>query len=231
MYSNKFLTIAFFLFLPALLFSQVYTTTSIVAGSGYSAAPTITASGGSCSSEPTLVATVNGGGLASVLVTYAGQGCTSAPSLAFSGAGTGAAATAVLLPSSIVLLSTVPSVSASALLPNLGGSYYAWVYACWLTVPASRTQFYSANLYALPGTAQTSAYANAPAGLAAALTSGVITEYDDKQFLPSTSTTATVEAAISTACSVQQTNLNSWNPWAHYGSTYLNGTWTVVTIP
>src|SRR5487761_1095297 len=70
-------------------------------GSGYTSAPTVTASGGG-GSGATFTATVAGGVVTGVTVTNPGSGYTSAPTLAFSGGGgTGATATAILMPTGI----------------------------------------------------------------------------------------------------------------------------------
>ena len=75
---------------------QHYTITN--GGSGYGSAPSVSLSGGGCSSFPGLFANVSGGKVVSISTTGVGAGCTSAPSVAFSGGGgSGAAATAVIV--------------------------------------------------------------------------------------------------------------------------------------
>ena len=189
----KILAFAFCLALPA--FAQVYTV-NITTPGNYGSVPTVTASGGSCSAQPTFAVTLTvAGALQTITPTFAGTGCLTAPNLAISGAGGGAAA-AVLLPASIVLLSTVPSLSGQVLQPSSSGTYLAWVFDCLLSVPASRVPFYAARLYPLPGTNNSTPLLNPPSGLNTALSSGVLVAYEDQVILYAGATVPVVEAAI-----------------------------------
>lgn len=224
-------TLVLSLIFAASMFAQVYTVNVTTPGS-YASVPNVTSSGGGCSVQPTYQATLNGTtmGLATIAVTFVGTGCTSVPNLAISGAGGGFAA-AVLLPASIVLLSTVPSLSGQVLQPSSSGTFLAWVFECLLSVPASRVPFYASRLYPLPGTSNSTPFQSPPSGLLSALSTGILAAYDDQVILYSGATVAVVEAAISASCTNQQTAINAWNPWAHYGSTFLNGTWIITNVP
>jgi hypothetical protein len=226
-------------FLAFLCFSwiaiaQVYTANITNVGSNYPSA-TVTATGGGCATEPTFAATVNssGGTLATIVPTYAGTGCTSAPTLTVSGSGTGGAATALLLPSSIAILSAVPSLSGQSIQVSTSGQYTAWQFACILVVPPSRVPFVAAKLYNFPGSSQITEFVSqTPAGYTAALASGIITEFQDSLILPGSAsgTLTTAQSQMVTDCAAQQTALNSWNSWPYYGTRYLNGTWINVTV-
>lgn len=224
----KYLLLAFVF--ASSVFAQVYSV-NITTPGNYGSVPAVTASGGSCSAQPTFAVTLTvGGALQTITATFAGTGCQTPPTLAIAGSG-GGAATAVLLPASIVLLSTVPSLSGQVLQPSSAGTYLAWVFECLLTVPAARVGFYQARLFPLPGTNNATQFLTPPAGLSGALTSGVLAAYDDQVILYSAASTAMIESAVQASCANQQTAMNAWNPWAHYGSTYLNGVWTITTIP
>jgi hypothetical protein len=223
-----------FLLFAVYSFAQVYTVNITAAGSGYTSVPSITASGGACTTQPTFLATTNANALSTVTVLSAGLGCTSAPALAIGGPGTAAAATAVLLPSSAAVLSAVTSRTGNGITPDNGGTYTSWIFVCVLEVPAARVPFYAVHLFVMPGTSQTSAFQNGlPVNYPAALTSGIITEFQDSITIPGTAaaTLATAEAQIVTTCAAQQTALNAWNAWSFYGTRFLNGSWTVVNIP
>ena len=211
-------------------FGQVYAVTVNQAGANYSTAPTVTPSGGGCTTQPTFVASVSNGGLNSVAPTFMGTGCTSAPSLAIGGPGTGASAAAVLLPASITVMAAVPSTGGNGIQPAIGGTYTAWQFACWLTVPAARVPFYANNVFRMPGTSQVSQVIPGPAGFGTALATGIVTEFVDVVNVTSSVAVGVVQAAVVSSCSAQQSSLNAWNPWAKYGSSYLNGVWTGVTI-
>lgn len=217
------------LFLSLASFAQVYSAAVGSGGSGFTTA-TITATGGGCTSQPTFSGTVTSNALSAVTVKYAGFGCTSAPTLTVTG-GTGATATASLLPASIVLLSSVPSLSGGSLQPSVGGTYMAWVFACELVVPSARVPFYAAKAYTLLGTSQISQFSGIPNGYAGALAAGLFSEYVDQVILTNASSTATIEAAIQSSCTTQQTAINAWNPWAFYGTTFFNGVWSIVSVP
>jgi hypothetical protein len=216
-------------------FGQVYTTTVTAGGSGYTSNPSVTASGGGCTVEPTFTASLAAGSVNNVTPTFMGTGCTSAPVLAISGGGgSGATATAVLLPATIVIISVVPSATSSGVQPTVSGSFLAWQFACWLTVPRARVPFYATNttvnFFRMPGTAQVSqinaALANVPSAIATAMTNGILTEFVDFTTVSSSEAITVIEANVIAACSQQQTSLNNWNPWAFYGSYYNNGVWT-----
>lgn len=71
--------------------------TLTAAGSGYTGAPTVSFSGGTCTTLPTASANVAVGQIANPVVTAPGSGYTTVPTVSFSGGGgTGATATAVL---------------------------------------------------------------------------------------------------------------------------------------
>lgn len=225
MFKNK---LALLILSASASFGQVYTATVTAGGSGYSTAPSITASGGGCSTQPTLTSTVSAGALASIVPTFAGSGCTSAPALAIGGPGTGATGTAALIPATIAVLSTTPVVSAGGA-AAVGATDLAWQFACELTVPAARVAYYATNNpFRMPGTSQTTSFYNAPAAFQGALTLGIFTEFVDYTYSSSTQTLANVEADMVTRCTNYQTNMNTWNPWANYGTRYFNGTWTPV---
>lgn len=232
-YKSMRCTIKLGLFLFSLpVFGQAYSTT-VTPGTGYSGTVTVTASGGGCTTEPTFSVALASGGLSAVTPTYAGIGCTSAPTLAVAGNGTGGAAAAVMLPSSIAVLSAVPSLSGQAIQLSGSGSYTAWNFACILIVPAGRVPYVATKTYTFPGTSQTTAFlTGTPPGYAAALTSGIISEFQDSVILPGTAagTLTNAEAEMVASCAAQQTAMNAWNTWSYYGTRYLNGTWTVVTV-
>lgn len=219
------------------LHAQVYLATVTTAGSGYSSAPTVIASGGGCTTEPTFTSTVSAGGLSTVTPTYLGAGCASAPSLAIGGPGTGAVATASLLPVTIGIQEAVSTSTCSGINPTPGGSCTAWKYACWLVVPQFRVPFYNArSAFAYPGTSQVTSVVSGengeslPAAMVSDLTNGTLTEYASFLIISSSTGQATVEASIVSACAAAQTALNAWNPWSSYGTFYLNGTWTSLGV-
>jgi hypothetical protein len=221
----------------SLAFSQVYSVTVTAGGTGYSTAPTVTASGGACTTEPTFTSTVNTGALATVTPSYLGVGCTSAPTLAIGGPGTGATATASLLPVQMAIQDVIPTASCSGISPSPGGVCLAWRYSCWLTVPQFRVPFYNAKSpFVLPGTSQTTSVVagenneSLPAPMVVDLTAGTLTEYSSALVISSSTATATVQASIVSACGAAQTALNAWNPWAFYGTYYLNGVWTALGV-
>jgi hypothetical protein len=216
----------------ALASAQVYSTTISAGGTGYTTVPTVTASGGSCTSEPTLAATVSAGVVTAIVPTFAGIGCTSAPALAIGGPGTGAAAAAHLLPATIVILGTVPSLSGSYLQPSSAGQYTGWQFECYLIVPKSRVPFYASGAFKMPGTSQGPQYSGVQTitGLSAAFSSGVLTSFPDIVIVTNLSLITEVETLVQDSCTAQQAALNAWNPWAYYGSYFLNGIWTGVTV-
>lgn len=67
-----------FLASAILCVAQVYTANITAAGTGY-ATPTVTSSGGSCTTQPTLIATQTGGAITTITVTFMGIGCTRHP--------------------------------------------------------------------------------------------------------------------------------------------------------
>ena len=69
---------------------------SLVGGTGYTTAPTVTVSGGTPKVPAKIVATVNAGAVTALTVVNPGEGYASAPTLAFGGPGTGASATATV---------------------------------------------------------------------------------------------------------------------------------------
>lgn len=74
-------------------------------GSGYSGAPSVVFTGGSCVVEPTGSTAVSGGAVTALVLVSNGSGCTSAPAAAFSGGGgTGAAATVTVIPDGITCI-------------------------------------------------------------------------------------------------------------------------------
>ena len=77
--------------------SQTYGKANITgAGTGYTSAPTVVFTGGTCTQNPVATATVSGGNLTTITFTTVGLGCTSAPVISFTGGGgSGAAATAI----------------------------------------------------------------------------------------------------------------------------------------
>ena len=77
--------------------SQTYGKANIKgAGTGYTTAPTVVFTGGTCTQNPVATATVNSGGnLNAITFTTVGLGCISAPVISFTGSGSGAAATAI----------------------------------------------------------------------------------------------------------------------------------------
>jgi len=210
--------------------AQVFSVTVTAQGANYTTAPTVTSAGGGCIAQPTFLASTNNGALNTITPTFMGLGCTSSPTLTIGGPGTGAAAAVNLLPASIIVLSTVSSQSGTAVVPAAGGIYTAWQFACWLTVPAARVPFYAAGQYRMPGTAQATSWPNAPAGVVSALQSGILTEYIDQAIVVSTIADAVVQAGMVQDCAAQQAALNAWNPWSRFGTVYLNGAWTGVTI-
>jgi hypothetical protein len=244
-------TATLFLVFSALCFGQVYAVTVTNAGSGYTSAPAVTASGGTCvTTQPTFSVALNGTGpytVGSVNVTFAGAGCTpggAAPALAFSGGGgSGAAATAVMLQASIALLDSPLVQSDQNPSPTITGTYRLYRYECTLVVPATFVPFYSstystATTDRMPNTSQASQILWGVVSGAAALqalynsaySAGILTAYDGAVTVASATTLATVEATVVTDCANWQTALNAWNPWGNY-ATYYNGTaWTAATI-
>jgi len=228
-----------FLFLASslLCLAQVYTANITAAGTGYPAVVTITATGGGCTTEPTLTGAATGGAVTTITVTFMGIGCTTAPSLSVTGTGgSGGTATAVLLPSTIAILSAVLSNNNGQ--PDPSGGYTAWNYACVLTVSASRTAFYAVGLFPFPGTSQITLFQNGtPPGYSTALLNGIVTELHRNLVLPGaqSATLSSAESQIVTDCAAQQTALTAWNPWAYYGTRYTGDTaspaWVVVNIP
>ena len=74
-------------------------------GSGYTGAPSVVFTGGSCVVEPTGSTTVSGSAVTALVLVTMGSGCTSAPTAAFSGGGgTGAAATVTVIPDGITCI-------------------------------------------------------------------------------------------------------------------------------
>lgn len=227
--------IFFLLLMPC--FAQVYQATVAAGGTGYTSAPTVTATGGSCTTEPTFTAAVSAGAVSSIAPTYLGAGCASAPTLAIGGPGTGATATAQLLPVTAAIQTAVPTSSCSGVIPTSAGACTAWFYACWLVVPAARVPFYGIKLFPMPGTSQTTSVPSGlpspyslPAGMQTDLANGTLTEYDAYTIVYNTVALATVEASVASLCANQQTAINAWNPWANFGTYYLNGTWTTLTV-
>jgi hypothetical protein len=231
---KKFL--ALFLFAAA-AWSQVYAVNVTSPGTGYSTAPTVTASGGSCTTEPTFQATVSGGAVTAIVPTYLGVGCTAAPSLAIGGPGTGAAATAQMLPVNMGIQQVVPSSSCNGIAPAPGGQCTGYRFECWLTVPQYRVPFYNAkDPYVYPGTAQLTTVVSGengeslPAAMVTDLTNGTLTAYASFFIQPSSASLATAEANVLSACNSAQAAVNSWNPWASYGTYYANGAWTALGV-
>ena len=226
-----------FLASAALCLAQVYMANITAAGTGYPAVVTVTATGGGCTTEPTLTGAATSGAVTTITVTFMGIGCTTAPTLSVTGTGgSGSTATAVLLPSTAAILSAVLSNNSGA--PDPSGGYTAWNYACILTVSASRTAFYAVGLYPFPGTSQTTLFQNGvPAGYPTALLNGIVTELHRNIVLPgsASSTLTAAEGQIVTDCAAQQTALTAWNPWAYYGTRYTGDsaspTWIVVNVP
>jgi len=231
----KKVILSLFLALAPCAWPQVISATLTNPGSAYTSAPAVTATGGGCTSEPTLVATIDNNThvVNGVSPTFAGSGCTSAPSLGFSGGGgSGAAATAVLLPYRIFILSNVNSLTGASVTPTpASNSYVAWQFACYILVPSSRVPFVAAKLFPFPGSAQVTAQVSPPAAIVSALASGIISEYVDSVLVPVSTVTATIEGLLVQACTNAQVNFSAWNPWSFYGTSYNGSTWTVVTIP
>ncbi len=78
--------------------SQTYGKANITGvGTGYTTAPTVVFTGGTCTQNPVATATVNGGGnLNTISFSTVGLGCTSAPVISFTGGGgSGGAATGI----------------------------------------------------------------------------------------------------------------------------------------
>jgi hypothetical protein len=236
----KKLLLAVFLALPALAAGQVYSANVTSGGTGYTTVPTVTATGGGCVAEPTFTASIASGAVTALAATFMGTGCTTPPALAFTGGGgSSAAATALIAPASIFVLASVPSLSGSSLQPAIGGTNLAWQYACELTVPKARVPFYSSLIgapFRMPGTNQSSQIILSQvtgvtgaiaAAYTAALSSGVMTEFQDYYIANSSVSAANVEVAIVAACAGQQVNLNNWNPWMAYGTFYNGTAWTI----
>ena len=77
--------------------SQTYGKANITgAGTGYTSAPTVVFTGGTCTQNAVATATVSGGSLTAISFSTVALGCTSAPVISFTGGGgSGAAATAI----------------------------------------------------------------------------------------------------------------------------------------
>jgi hypothetical protein len=216
---------------------------NVTAGGSYGATPpTVTASGGSCTSEPTFTAVINANAVSAVNVTFAGLGCTTAPTLAFNP--TGASATAVLLSATIAILSTPTVLSDQSAQVSVSGTNKLYRYECTLTVPAALVPVYALALTPtidrMPFTSQTSqliwSLVNGASALQpyynTAFANGIFTIYDGSVNVNSATTLSVVEAIIQSNCAQWQTDLNAWNPWANYGTYFsLSGTWNSIGVP
>jgi hypothetical protein len=235
-----------FLFASA-CFGQVYAVTVTNGGSGYTGTPTATASGGSCTTEPTFgTITPSSGVISSIPITYAGV-CTpggTAPTVAIAGTGTGATATAVMLQANIAILDTPTVISDSNPQVSISGTNKLYRYECTLTVPALFVPFYSSALSTavvdrMPNTSQSSSVVwSAISGASAlqplyntAFAAGILTVYDGVENVNASTSLATVEGILVSNCAAWQTDLNAWNPWVNYGTFYNGTSWTSIGIP
>lgn len=226
------LLIAFFAF-AALSFSQALTSQVTNGGSGYNTTnlPTVTASGGTCTTQPTFTANVVNGSVSSLNETFGGicpAGAT-APTLTItctSPCSGGSGATAIIPVGGMAAATVV-------LLAQGNGGVNG---ECILTVPANQTYFYSSAYTQggqMFGTQQKTNFSwGGLVGAAAqqtnytgAFAAGVISAYEI--FIPASLTVAQAQAP--TLCGYAQTNLNNWNPWVNYGN-YYNGTWNQPTV-
>jgi hypothetical protein len=229
--------------------AQVFAVTINAAGNGtgYTSVPTVVGSGGACSTEPTLQATLSGNTVNSVTVLYAGV-CTpggAAPAIVFSGGGggSGAAATASMLSATIALLGSPLVTSDTNTQDSITGANKLYRYECTLIVPAVFVPFYSSvynnnQVDRMPGTSQSSQLLWGVVQGAAALQAlynsafgaGILTVYDGGINVNATTALATVETTAAQNCAQWQTALTAWNPWANY-ATYFNGSiWQTATI-
>lgn len=246
------ITIAFLGFFPASVWAQVYAVNVTAGGSGYSGTVTASASGGSCTTEPTFGAvSIAAGavvtGYQSIPVTYAGV-CTpggTAPTVTITGNGSGAMATAVMLQASIAILGTPTVVSDQNNQDSISGTNKLYRYECLLVVPSLFVPLYSSSLATagaildrMPNTSQSSQISWAAISGASALqplyasafSAGILTVYDGTVSVSTGTAISVPEAVIVSNCGAWQTDLNAWNPWSNYG-TYYNGTsWTAIGI-
>lgn len=222
-----------FLAFAVLAFPQVISTTVGAQGTGYSTVPTVTASGGSCTTEPTFLGVIDGSGhLTGITTLSGGVGCTSPPTLAIGGPGTGATATTVLLPYRAIILSSVNTAFCGNVQPSLGAnSCIAFQFACYIVNTADRVPFIGAKLFLYPGVSQITTQVLPPPAIVSALTEGVISEFVDSVITPVGTAVATNEALIQQDCANVQTNATTWNPYIVNGSTLsLANIWTILSI-
>lgn len=95
--------------------------------------------------------------------------------------------------------------------------------ALWADVPTARQPFYASA-------GATSAWLSAQAGDNSAIASGAVAEKVMTLRLAPTETAATVRAQAQAEAAAWQSYVNSFNPWARYGSTWDGSAWVPNTI-
>jgi hypothetical protein len=97
-----------------------------------------------------------------------------------------------------------------------------WSAALWADVPAARQTYY------VNSTAK-SAWSGATTTDNTNLQSGVMVEKVISQRVPPGTSIAQIEMFLQNQWSAFQSEINNYNPWVHYGSTWDGNTWTVLT--
>jgi hypothetical protein len=92
----------------------------------------------------------------------------------------------------------------------------------WADVPAARQTYY-ANPNAK------SAWTGATTADNTNLQTGTVVEQSFTQRVPPGTAIGQVEAFLAQAWTDYQNQINAYNPWIHYGSTWDGTTWTVLT--
>jgi len=94
--------------------------------------------------------------------------------------------------------------------------------AMWADVPAARQSRYADQN-------KVSAWSGALAADNTNLKNGVVAERVTTQRTPSGASVAQIQAFLQDQWTAYQAEINNYNPWVRYGSTWDGTTWTMVT--
>jgi len=95
--------------------------------------------------------------------------------------------------------------------------------AFWLSVPVARQPFYADSN-------KKSRYKDATAGELSAITSGAVAEQVG-EFTVDGLTITQVRALLSAEFTKRQNDINTYNPWSRYGTSWDGTTWTSGGVP